>query len=294
MDRIDSRLVDMNERLERLQTAVGQLESAQPRNGSRLSDHEYQVFSQWGEDGIVEYLVKEVNVRSKTFIEFGIEDYRESNTRFLLIHRNWKGLVFDPNPENIARLRRSTICWRHGLRAVTAFITADNINSLIREQGIAGEIGLLSIDIDGNDYWVWQAIETVNPEIVVIEYNHRFGPELAVTIPYDEAFQRGKQHPIIYFGASLRALVLLGQSKGYAFVGCNSSGVNAFFVRRDRLPEGVPELTVNEGYVAGTFSEIRDEQGLFVPPVAEEEHRVVTSLPLVDVSTELSAWVSTL
>lgn len=283
LDRVDSKLTELDGRLERLQTAVGRLEAAQPRTGLRLQDHEYQVFSQWGEDGIIQFLINQVNVRKKIFIEFGVEDYREANTRFLLAKDNWQGLVFDADDGNIARVRSSMLCWRHGLRAVCATITRDNINSLITQQGISGEIGLLSIDIDGNDYWVWQAIDVVNPEIVVIEYNHRFGGELAVTIPYNENFRRGEQHPKIYFGASLRALVMLGQSKGYAFAGCNSNGVNAFFVRRDRMPEGLKELTVEEGYVAGTFSETADTRGLFLPPQRDEEHRVVTSLPLVDV-----------
>jgi len=283
LEQLDSRLTQLDGRLERLQLAAGRLEAAQPGTGFRLSDHEYQVFSQWGEDGIIQFLIKQVKVRNKIFIEFGVEDYREANTRFLLMHDNWTGLVFDADSENIERVRSSMLCWRHGLRAVTATITRDNINSLITQQGISGEIGLLSIDIDGNDYWVWQAIDAVSPEIVVIEYNHRFGEELAVTIPYNENFRRGEQHPKIYFGASLRALVVLGDRKGYAFLGCNSNGVNAFFVRRDRMPDDLKELTVEEGYVAGTFSETSDEQGFFIPPQRDEEHRVVTSLPLVDV-----------
>jgi hypothetical protein len=283
LDQVDSKLTALDRHLEQLQMAVGQLQAAQTRTGLRLQDHEYQVFSQWGEDGIIQFLIAQVNVRKKIFVEFGVENYREANTRFLLMKDNWTGLVFDADSDNIARVRSSMLCWRHGLRAVTATITRDNINSLITQQGISGEIGLLSIDIDGNDYWVWQAIDVVNPEIVVIEYNHRFGEKLAVTIPYNENFRRGEQHPKIYFGASLRALVALGKSKGYAFVGCNSNGVNAFFVRRDRMPESLKELTVEEGFVAGTFSETSDERGLFLPPQPDEEHRLVTSLPLVDV-----------
>ena len=284
VEQLDLKLTEIDGRLEQLQLAVGRLEAAQPRTGARLADHEFQVFSQWGEDGIIQFLVEQVKVRNKVFIEFGVENYREANTRFLLMQNNWTGLVIDSNSDNIATVRSSMLSWRHGLRAVSATITRDNINSLITRQGISGDIGLLSIDIDGNDYWVWQAIDAVNPEIVVIEYNHRFGDQLAVTIPYNENFRRGEQHPNIYFGASLRALALLGSSRGYAFVGCNSNGVNAFFVRRDRMPQGLKELTVEEGYVAGTFTENRDEHGLFVPAQADEERRLVTSLPLVDVS----------
>ena len=288
MDRADARTSAIERRLDRLQTAMGRVETRQlrlaPRAGAGpLAEHEFSVFSQWGEDGIIAWLVRIVDVGRKVFVEFGVEDYSEANTRFLAEHDNWTGLVLDANRDNIDRIRSSEVCWRHGLRAVAATITRDNINSLIAQQGVKGEIGLLSIDIDGNDYWVWQAIDVISPEIVVIEYNHRFGAELAVTIPYNENFRRGEQQPKIYFGASLRALVALGKSKGYAFVGCNSNGVNAFFVRRDRMPENLKELAVEEGYVAGTFSETSDERGLFLPAQRDEEHRVVTSLPLVDV-----------
>src|SRR4030095_9607966 len=135
---------------------------------------------------IIQFLTTRLKINRKTFVEFGVGDYLESNTRFLLINNNWDGLVLDSDPENIERIRRSPLCWRHGLRAASAFITCENINSLILDNGIRRDLGLLSIDIDGNDYWVWQAIDVVSPEIVVIEYNHRFGPDLAVTIPYNE------------------------------------------------------------------------------------------------------------
>lgn len=286
MDRADARTSAIERRLHRLQMAIGRVEARQlglPPPAGPLAEHEFSVFSQWGEDGIIAWLVRTVDVGRKVFVEFGVETYSEANTRFLAEHDNWTGLVLDANRDNIDRIRSSDVCWRHGLRAVAAIVTRDNINSLIAQQGISGEIGLLSIDIDGNDFWVWQAIDVVYPEIVVIEYNHRFGDELAVTIPYNENFRRGEQHPKIYFGASLRALVMLGKKKGYAFVGCNSNGVNAFFVRRDRMPDELKELTVEEGYVAGTFSETSDEQGFFIPPQRDEEHRLVTSLPLVDV-----------
>lgn len=285
--RLEARVTGLECGLEQLQSALGRVETRQlglTGEAAGLTQYEFSVFSQWGEDGIIQFLTKQINVDNKRFVEFGVEDYREANTRFLLMHDNWSGLVFDSSPENILSLRSSTLGWRYDLRAARAFITRDNINSLIRDNGFEGDIGLLSIDIDGNDYWIWQTIDVINPDIVVIEYNHRFGPELAVTIPYDESFRRGEKYPNVYFGASLRALVLLGNSKGYAFVGCNSHGVNAFFVRRDRLVEKIRELTPAEGYVAGKFSETRDERGVFVRASFDEEHRLVTSLPLEHVS----------
>jgi hypothetical protein len=287
-DRADARAVEIERRLEVLQSALGRVELRQlrqsGRSGGSLSDYEFRVFSQGGEDGIIQSLVDRVEVGPKVFVEFGVEDYREANTRFLAEHDNWTGLVIDGSRENIERVRSSEVCWRQNLRAVEAFVTRDNINGLISEQGIGGEIGLLSIDIDGNDYWVWESIEVVAPSLIIIEYNHRFGSEAAVTIPYDEKFRRGEKYPIYYFGASLRALCLLGQRKGYAFVGGTSNGVNAFFVRRDKLPESLIELAPSEGYVAGNFTEVRDERGLFIPASPEEEKRELLLLPLVDVA----------
>lgn len=286
--RADARAAAYERRLEQLQAAVGRVEARQsgpgPRRGGPLAEHEFRTFSQWGEDGIIRWLVTETGAAPKVFVEFGVEDYREANTRFLAEHDNWTGLVMDGGRENVERVRRSDVCWRQNLRAVEAFVTRDNINALISGQGISGEIGLLSIDIDGNDYWVWQAIDVVSPAIVVVEYNHRFGHDLSVTIPYDEDFRRGGRYPVYYFGASLRALCLLGARKGYAFVGCNSNGVNAFFVRRDRLTAGLRELTPEEGYVAGSFTESRDERGLFVPASPERERAELMRLPLVRVT----------
>jgi hypothetical protein len=278
------------ERLMRIQESLGRIEARQLENPGPgvLADYEFRVFSQWGEDGIIQHLLKCVDVDKDIFVEFGVSDYLESNTRFLLVNNNWTGLVLDSSEEFIGKLRRSAISWQHNLIAVQAFVTRDNINELIAARGINGDIGLLSIDIDGNDYWVWEAMDVVKPVIVIIEYNHRFGSELAVTIPYDEKFRRGENYPLIYFGASLAALCRLASRKGYAFVGCNRNGVNAFFVRREKMPDSLRELAVSEGYVAGKFSETRDAEGNFIPASPEEETGLLLSLPLVDVTNE--AW----
>ena len=128
--------------------------------------------------------------------------FSESNTRFLLRKDNWRGLVIDGSPTNVSSIRRLPEFWQHELTAVASFITRDNINDLFRDAGYTGEIGLLSIDIDGNDYWVWEAIEVVSPVIVVVEYNSVFGPDATVTVPYDPAFtRRAAHHSNLYFGA---------------------------------------------------------------------------------------------
>ncbi|MDA9519248.1 NADH dehydrogenase [Bradyrhizobium sp. CCBAU 11434] len=224
---------------------------------------EFKVFSQFGEDGIIQYLIRQARIPAhcRSFIEFGVESYDEANTRFLLVNNNWRGLIIDGDLSNVRRVRSSSIYWRHNLVAVDAFVDVDNINGIFSENGFVGEIGLLSVDIDGNDYWVWDKIEVVNPMIVVAEYNSVFGPRHAVTVPYNKTFVRSRAHSSnLYWGASLGALVQLGERKGYAFVGSNSAGNNAFFVRRDCL-NGQRVLTAAEGYVESQFRESRDEAG---------------------------------
>jgi hypothetical protein len=121
-----------------------------------------------------------------------------------------------------------------GLQITTSFVTRESINRTITEAGLEGEIDFLSIDIDGNDYWIWEELQAVRPRVVVIEYNASFGPQRSVSVPYERMFRRHDKHPSgWYHGASLKALEKLGKAKGYHLVGCDCSGVNAFFVRGD-------------------------------------------------------------
>jgi hypothetical protein len=282
------RIVTLEARLQRVQEALGRIERrqqlAQPPAG--WHGYEFRVYSQWGEDGLIQHLVHEVPVARRVFVEFGVEDYTEANTRFLLVNDNWSGLVMDASAENVRRIRDDALSWQHDLKAVQAFITRENINSLIEAQGISGDIGLLSIDIDGNDYWVWEAIAKVSPAIVVVEYNARFGPERAVSVPYDAGFERAKAHySMIYYGASLAALWRLGKRKGYALVGCNSAGNDAFFVRRDLLPGSLPERTPAEAFAPARFREARDARGALAYLDAAQEVEILRNLPVVELDT---------
>lgn len=229
-------------------------------------------------------MLRHVKISQKIFVEFGVENYKESNTRFLLVNNNWSGLVIDASYENVNYLKKDPIYWQYNLKAVQAFINRDNINTLLVDNGISGDIGILSIDIDGNDYWVWKAIDVVSPAIVIVEYNSRYGKDKAATIPYNEHFIRSESHySMIYFGASLKALYLLAQKKGYIFVGCNTAGNNAFFVRKDLKCGSIREITLEEGYVAGKFRESRNEQGELAYLSFQEEQNILDSLPLLEV-----------
>jgi hypothetical protein len=281
------RLWDLDRRMRLVQEALGRIEARQQRDDPDLAlqAREFRVYSQWGEDGILEHLCRHVPIPRKVFIEFGVENYEEANTRFLLVSGNWAGLVIDGSEQHIAQIRNSRVYWLHNLKAVHAFITRENINQILRENGVTGEIGLLSIDIDGMDYWVWEAITVVQPAIVVIEYNHRFGAERAVTVPYDATFDRRKaHHSLVYYGASLRAMVELGARKGYDFVGCGSAGLNAFFVRGDFRPSQIAVMSVEQGFVAGQFCETHDAQAQRIKMSEEDQRRILDKLPLVEVN----------
>jgi hypothetical protein len=287
--RLQERLKEQARQLEYVREALGRIEARQIEQAdpASLREREFRVYSQWGEDGIIRHLIDRVAVPSTRFVEFGVESYHEANTRFLLVDRNWSGLVLDGDPHHVERIRRGRLHWLYDLKAVQVFVTRETIDGLLVEHGFGGDIGLLSIDIDGVDFWIWEAIESSRPAIVVIEYNYRFGPTASVTVPYREDFDRRRaHHSILYYGASLEALVRLGRRKGYAFVGAGSAGLNAFFVRRDLLPAGLPERTAAEGWVEGRYDEAHDESGRRIKMSRDDEHALVTGLPLVEVGED--------
>jgi hypothetical protein len=284
--RLETRLSRLERSLETQNLILGRLAASDRlSNGAcAINDWEFKVYSQWGEDGIIQGLVSRVATSRPIFIEFGVEDYQESNTRFLLVNNNWSGFIFDSDAENISRIRKSELYWRYNITAQHAFITRENINDILQAAGVSGPIGLLSIDIDGNDYWIWESLNRVDPDIIIVEYNHRFGPTASVTVPYKPDFDRRAEHfSMIYFGASLSALCKLGEVKGYAFVGCNSAGNDAFFVKRNKLPSDLRALQAQEGFVSGNFRDARDENGRMAFLGSEEEQSILRQLPVVKV-----------
>ena len=248
-----------------------------------IHDSEFKVYSQFGDDGILQYLIHQIRPEYHTFIEFGVQDYSEANTRFLLTNNNWRGLIIDGDEKAMSNLQMDEIYWRHDLTAVGAFVTRENINQLFRDNGFSGEIGMLSIDIDGNDYWIWEAVDSVDAVIVTVEYNSIFGAQHAITVPYDPAFYRTKAHySNLYWGSSLKALCLLAESKGYVFVGCNSNGNNAHFVRKDMVGK-IPVKSAESGYVESKFRESRDEQGNLTFLRGQQRLEIIKEMPVFDV-----------
>ncbi len=250
-----------------------------------LTDVEFSVFSQWGEDGIIDWLIQNNGVMPETFIEFGVEDFRESNCRFLLKNRNWRGLVMDGDHKNIDRIRADSISWRHDLISICQFIDCENINALIKSSGIVGEIGILSIDIDGNDYWIWKSIDSVKPHLVIIEYNAVFGDLEPISVPYRKDFIRSKaNYSNLYYGTSIGALCKLGSEKGYTFLGSNRAGNNAFFIRNDRFHIFEPLILKRVAHPS-RFRESLDNSGKlnFIGGVVRSD--IIKGLPIVNVVT---------
>jgi hypothetical protein len=200
----------------------------------RLERHGFRVYSQFDEDGIIQEIFRRIGTTDCRFIEFGVEDGLENNTLKLLLE-GWHGLWIEGSERHVRRInsRFADEIANRRLTARGAFITAENINELIATWG-TGEIDLLSIDIDGNDFHVWKAIRVVKPRVVVIEFNAKFPPPLAIVQEYkpDHVF-KGTD----YMGATLESLVRLANHLKYSLVGTNFAGQNAFFVRSDLIAD---------------------------------------------------------
>lgn len=251
-----------------------------------LSDYEFKVFSQWGEDGIIQRLTNLVEIKNKTFIEFGVEDFTESNCRFLLMKDDWKGFVIDGSDSNINKIKSSYYYWRHDLNAFKSFVTRENINDILARSEFDSDLGLLSIDIDGVDYFVLEAIDYYKPRILVLEYNPFFGPHRKITVPYRPDFVRTKAHySNIYFGASLSAMTSLAQKKGYALVCTGTTGANAFFVRNDLLSDQLKAKSATELYPSFNCRESRDEQGNLTCLPFSKAMSLIKGLPVFNVET---------
>jgi len=229
-------------------------EMAKPRyaDAKRLLQYGFKTYSQNDEDGIIQEIFRRIGSESRTFIEFGVQNGFECSTAKLLVE-GWRGLWLEANSKSVAEIRSNFQLYlsRGALTVGETMVTAANIDAAIDKAGFADGVDLLCIDIDNNDYWVWKAIKSIRPRVVVIEYNCSLRPPLSLVVPYDEnaSWSGGN-----YFGASLSALVSLGREKGYRIVGCCFAGVNAFFVRDDLCGDHFVEpATAEEHYEPGRY-----------------------------------------
>jgi hypothetical protein len=222
-----------------------------------LTDVEFRCYSQTGEDGIIHYVFAVLGTGPRKAVEVCAGNGLECNSANLIVNHGWDALLFDGDANNIAaakefyRACRDT-CYRPPT-LVEAWITAENVDALIAGNGYAGEIGLLSVDVDGMDYWIWRAIRGVSPRLVVVEFNPSWGPELSVSVPYDPNFRMDFSKAPYYTGASLTAFCKLAQEKGYRLIGVNRLGFNAFFLRNDLRCDVFPALSPAECFRMNAF-----------------------------------------
>jgi hypothetical protein len=210
---------------------------------------EFRTFSQNGEDGILLFIFSVIGTTNRTLLDLGSGNGLIANSTNLLVYHGWNGLLVDGSEDNANMARefftrcKDTASWPP--KVVAAWLDVESINRLVAENGLAGSIDLLSIDIDGCDYWIWEALEQVQPRVVVLEYLDILGPSRAWSIPYRPDFVgENDELGLCYGGASLPAFVKLGRRKGYRLVGCQQYGYNAFFVRNDIAPALLPEVPV--------------------------------------------------
>ena len=226
-----------------------------------LSEVEFQVYSQWGEDGIIDWLINKFPEISKSFLEIGTENYKESNTRFLLSNNNWNGFLIEADKAAVKDIKSQRIFWKHNLRVENEFITKDNINAIVKKINVPKKLGLLSLDIDGVDYWILNNLSFLKPSIVVCEYNSLFGQKKSVTVPYKKNFIRSEEHySNLFYGASIKAFIDMMKKKNYFLIGTNSAGNNAFFIEK-KLWNKARKLIIEKKVFVSKFRESRNAKG---------------------------------
>ena len=254
-----------------------------------LWDAEVSVYSQWGEDGILDYLCDAVHLDRPKVLELGCGDFRECNSRFLAEYRSSGVTMVDGRSDLVRSVRALPAFVRTTLDPRREWITPDSVGNLLSSaRDIHGRLDIISLDIDGNDYWVAERIDYSGVQIVVFEYQPIFGPDLAVTVPRQDDFDRTAAHySWLYYGASLRAFVDLMRERGFTLVGTNRVGNNAFFVADDHLGGvGLPRPSTEDlrPFVQWTVRESHDEEGRLTYLAAREGIELIRALPLVHLS----------
>ncbi len=229
-----------------------------------IADTGLKVFSQFEEDGKLLFIFSVIGMGSKTFIEIGADDGVNSNSANLAMNFGWHGLFIDGNETAIKRgqnfYRKNPGPWHYPPKFAHAMVTKENINEIISSAGFIGEIDLLSIDIDGNDYHIWDTITVVQPRVVIIETHVEFGMN-NIVVPYNKDYVFPGRHPV-YHGASPVAMAKLAARKGYRLVGANDYGFNTIYIRKDLAEALIPEVTVESIL---THPSVRESYASFEP-----------------------------
>lgn len=278
--------------LHNLKFMVGQAAVMSSRSNSQnfenLWDAEVKVFSQWGEDGILDFLCEKIGISKPNIIEIGAGNFMECNSRFIAEFRNANVIAVDGRDDLTTAVKASPLYWKSNIIPIVEWVTPDNINRImdIGEEQF-GKVDIFSIDLDGNDYWILRDVSLLNVAIVVLEYNPIFGASLKVTIPRNDEFDRYKSHfSGLYYGASLQAFIDLMLAKGFDFVGTNRVGNNAFFVHSRYVNKFDFDTKSNYNkYVDWRIRESRSPKGELTYLSGSERLKVINDLPLIDLNT---------
>lgn len=264
----------------------------QPRHYANLHDAELHVFSQWGEDGILDFLCDSLNIAKPRILEFGAGDFRECNSRYLAESRSASVVAVDARQDLFRAFEQSSLMWRTTVHPLIRFLTPTNAAEVFAEaKHLFGgrPPDIFSLDLDGVDYWIMESLDLSGVQIILVEYNPLFGAEFAVSVPKSETFDRRKEHSSwLYFGASLRAWIHLLGSRGYEFVGTNRQGNNAFFIQSSStalVPVDRVDLAELDAFVQWNVRESRDDEGRLSYLSGSARGDAIRDMPLVDVLT---------
>jgi hypothetical protein len=217
----------------------------QRRRPNDIESYEQRIYSQHGEDGVLNEVFRRLGTTRGTFVEISVGNGSECNTALLARHYGWSGLMVEGS--DLAEEARELYAEFPCVQVKQAFISAETVASTLNAADIPRDFDLLSIDVDGNDYWIWKALEARRPKIVVIEYNASHRPPLQWVMPYNADYIWDCKS--WDFGASLTAYEILAKTLGYSLIGTESSGTNAFFVRNDLVTSiGFPASNAKESY----------------------------------------------
>ena len=259
-----------------------------------LSEVEFQVYSQWGEDGIIDWLINKFPEIPNSFLEIGTENYKESNTRFLLVNKNWDGFLIEADKAAVKNIKSQRVFWKHNLRIENQFITKDNINTIIKKIEVPKKLGLLSLDVDGVDYWILSNLSVLEPSIVVCEYNSLFGQKKSITVPYKKNFIRSDEHySNLYYGASIKAFIELMKKKNYFLIGTNSAGNNAFFIKKNFWNK-INKLILEKKIFISKFRESRDTKGKLTFLNKKKSLEIIKNKHMIDLISKKKMKISEL
>jgi len=262
------------------------------KNVKKIIETDLKIYSQNGEDGIIDYLLFSLNIEKPKFIEIGVGDYSESNTRFFFERTSGDGLIIDIIDDFEKKVKEKVKIWKGNLKILQQNIDANNILDTLKNNNFFQKIDLFSLDIDGIDYWVLKELPKNFCKILVAEYNPYFGDKFKITVPNIKNFNRSSYHySNLCFGASLPALIDLLKTKGMDFVGTNLFKNNAFFVNNDFVKilnlEKINEIDL-KSYVNANFRESRNISGSMSYIDPKNVLNQIKDCKIVDLSNSIS------